>query len=144
MGAASANVPALQLSGGYRRPGRFRGQKVGAGTDLWRYWDQRRAGRLDDDDWTCLQAALGCSQGACNVMGTALTIAAHVSRRAPAPWPLDAGRREDRFQCVVEGKVEGPRATVHFGHEHATFVRAQQHLRQVLGLAVGADFSALP
>lgn len=75
MGAASANLPALQVSGGYRRTGRFRGQEVGAGTDLWKYWDERRAGRLDNDDWTCLEEALGCSQGACNVMGTALTMA---------------------------------------------------------------------
>ena len=74
MGAASANIPALQLSGGYRRTGRFRGQEVGAGTDLWKYWDERRAGRLADPDWECLEAALGCSQGACNVMGTALTM----------------------------------------------------------------------
>lgn len=74
MGAASANLPALQLSGGYRRPGRFRGQEVGAGTDLWKYWDDRRAGQLDDKDWRCLEVALGCSQGACNVMGTALTM----------------------------------------------------------------------
>lgn len=75
MGAASADLPTLQLSGGYRRPGRFHGQEVGAGTDLWKFWDQRRAGRLDDADWTCLETALGCSPGACNVMGTALTMA---------------------------------------------------------------------
>ncbi len=36
MGAASANLPALQLSGGYRRTGQFHGQDLGAGTDLWR------------------------------------------------------------------------------------------------------------
>ena len=75
MGAASANVPALQVSGGYRRTGTFRGQEVGAGTDLWKYWDARRAGNLGDGDWVRLEAALGCSQGACNVMGTALTMA---------------------------------------------------------------------
>jgi dihydroxy-acid dehydratase len=75
MGAASANLPALQVSGGYRRPGLFRGEEVGAGTDLWKYWDQRRAGSLDDAEWSCLEAALGCSPGACNVMGTALTMA---------------------------------------------------------------------
>jgi dihydroxy-acid dehydratase len=74
MGAASANLPALQLSGGYRRAGQFHGQNLGAGTDLWRYWDERRAGRLGDDEWACLEAALGCSWGACNVMGTALTM----------------------------------------------------------------------
>lgn len=75
MGAASANIPALQLSGGYRRPGRFRGQEIGAGSDLWRFWDERRVGRLDDAEWVSLEAALGCSWGACNVMGTAMTMA---------------------------------------------------------------------
>ncbi|WP_255280118.1 dihydroxy-acid dehydratase domain-containing protein [Actinomadura madurae] len=74
MGAASANLPALQLSGGYRRTGRFHGAEVGAGTDLWKYWEERRNGRIGDRDWQGLEAALGCSQGACNVMGTALTM----------------------------------------------------------------------
>src|SRR5215470_11235369 len=55
MGAASANIPALQLSGGYRRPGRFRGQEVGAGSDLWKFWDERRAGRLGDEEWRSLE-----------------------------------------------------------------------------------------
>ena len=59
MGAASANVPTLQVSGGYRRTGRFRGQEVGAGTDLWKYWDARRAGNLEDGDWVRLEAASG-------------------------------------------------------------------------------------
>ncbi|MTD58529.1 dihydroxy-acid dehydratase domain-containing protein [Amycolatopsis pithecellobii] len=75
MGAASADLPALQISGGYRRPGLFRGREVGAGTDLWSYWTERRAGRLDDGEWQALERALGCSAGACNVMGTALTMA---------------------------------------------------------------------
>ena len=74
MGAASADVPAIQLAGGYRQPGRFRGREVGAGTDLWTAWDERRAGRLDDTQWRQLEAALGCSQGSCNVMGTAMTM----------------------------------------------------------------------
>ena len=75
MGAASANLPTIQLAGGYRRPGLFRGREVGAGTDLWTFWDERRAGRLADSDWRELEAALGCTQGACNVMGTAMTMA---------------------------------------------------------------------
>ncbi len=75
MGAASADIPALQVSGGYRRPGRFRGQEISAGTDLWKYWDQRRSGALGSEDWRTLEQAMGCTQGACNVMGTALTMA---------------------------------------------------------------------
>ncbi|WP_103340785.1 dihydroxy-acid dehydratase [Amycolatopsis sp. CA-126428] len=75
MGAASADLPTAQLGGGYRLPGRFRGREVGAGTDLWTFWDERRAGRLGDTEWRELERALGCSPGACNVMGTALTMA---------------------------------------------------------------------
>ncbi len=74
MGAASANLPAQVVSGGYRRTGRLGGREVGAGTDLWKYWDERRAGRLGAAEWAGLEAALGCSQGACNVMGTAMTM----------------------------------------------------------------------
>jgi len=75
MGAASANLPTIVVTGGYRRPGLFRGTQVGAGTDLWKFWDERRAGRLGDDEWRGLEAAMGCTQGACNVMGTAMTMA---------------------------------------------------------------------
>ena len=76
MGAASADLPAIMLTGGQRRPGLFRGEQVGAGTDLWRYSDMRRAGLLDDASWAELEGALGCSIGGCNVMGTASTMAA--------------------------------------------------------------------
>ena len=76
MAAASVDLPAIMLTGGQRRPGVFRGEQVGAGTDLWRYSDQRRAGLLDDAAWAELEGALGCSVGACNVMGTASSMAA--------------------------------------------------------------------
>lgn len=75
MAAASADVPAVLVSGGYRRPGSLDGHEVAAGTDLWKSWDQRRAGHLSDERWRALEKALGCSQGACNVMGTAMTMA---------------------------------------------------------------------
>lgn len=78
MGAASADLPTIMLTGGQRRPGLFRGEEVGAGTDLWRYSDQRRQGLLDDAAWLELEGALGCSIGGCNVMGTASTMASVV------------------------------------------------------------------
>ena len=49
MGAISANVPTVLVTGGSRPVVGFRGQPVGTGTALWRMWDERRAGRLDDD-----------------------------------------------------------------------------------------------
>ena len=76
MAAASADLPALLLLGGARSAPEFRGRPLGAGTDLWRALDDRRAGVLDDTGWRDLERCLSCSgPGACNVMGTASTLA---------------------------------------------------------------------
>uniref|UniRef100_UPI0021DA3CBC dihydroxy-acid dehydratase domain-containing protein n=1 Tax=Cellulomonas sp. RIT-PI-Y TaxID=3035297 RepID=UPI0021DA3CBC len=76
MAAASADVPALLLLGGARSAPEFRGRPLGAGTDLWRALDDRRAGTLDDSGWRDLERCLACAgPGACNVMGTASTLA---------------------------------------------------------------------
>ena len=76
MGAISANVPAVLVTGGSRPVASFRGAPVGSGTTLWRLWDERRAGRLDDAGWRQLEQCLACGgTGACNTMGTASTMA---------------------------------------------------------------------
>lgn len=74
MGAASTNLPTIQLNGGARSVGNWRGQPVGSGTDIWRYWDQVRAGQITRQDWSDLEASISCSAGACNTMGTASTM----------------------------------------------------------------------
>jgi dihydroxy-acid dehydratase len=75
MGAISANIPTVLVTGGSRPVSRFRGKPIGTGTDLWRLWDERRAGRLDDSGWHELEKCLSCGTGACNTMGTASTMA---------------------------------------------------------------------
>jgi dihydroxy-acid dehydratase len=74
MGAASANLPAIQVCAGPKTPGRWRGQEVGSGTDLWKYLDEYRAGRLSEADWQALEACYSCGVGTCNTMGTASTM----------------------------------------------------------------------
>src|SRR5215208_1014246 len=74
MGAASTNLPAIQVCAGPKTAGRWRGMEVGSGTDLWRYWDQFRAGQIDEADWQALESAYSCSVGTCNTMGTASTM----------------------------------------------------------------------
>ena len=74
MAAASADLPAIQINGGPRAIGRWRGTSVGSGTDLWKYSDELRAGRLSLDEWHEIEAAYGCGVGACNTMGTASTM----------------------------------------------------------------------
>ncbi len=78
MGAASAGVPAIMLTGGPSEPAWFRGRQLGAGTDLWHYADELRAGRMSPEEFAELEAAATPSAGTCNEMGTASTLAALV------------------------------------------------------------------
>jgi dihydroxy-acid dehydratase len=74
MGAASADVPAIMLTGGPAEPAWFRGRPLGAGTDLWHYADDVRAGRMSEEEFAELEAAATPSAGHCNEMGTASTM----------------------------------------------------------------------
>ncbi|MBV9607268.1 MAG: dihydroxy-acid dehydratase [Solirubrobacterales bacterium] len=78
MGAASADVPAIMVTGGPAKPAVFRGRQLGVGTDLWRYTDDLRAGRITQAEYDELEAAAGSSVGHCPEMGTASTMAAIV------------------------------------------------------------------
>jgi dihydroxy-acid dehydratase len=75
MALASADIPALIVTGGYRVPASFNGERLGSGTALWRLYDARRAGLLGSAEWARLETCLGRGLGACNTMGTASTMA---------------------------------------------------------------------
>ncbi len=75
MGAASADVPAIMVTGGPMLNGRWRGQDLGACTDCRRYWTEYRAGTIGDQELGELEDALFRSSGHCMVMGTASTMA---------------------------------------------------------------------
>jgi dihydroxy-acid dehydratase len=76
MGAASANLPAIMITGGPSEAAWFRGRPLGAGTDLWHYADELRAGRMTPEEFGELEAAATPSVGHCNEMGTASTMTA--------------------------------------------------------------------
>jgi len=75
MGAASADVPALMVTGGPMLRGTWRSEELGSGTDLWRLWNERRAGRLSDEELCEAESCMSRSSGHCMVMGTASTMA---------------------------------------------------------------------
>ena len=75
MGAASADVPAIVVTGGPMLRGMWRGQELGSGTDVWKYWDELRAGRIGDEEWCEMESCFSRSSGHCMVMGTASTMA---------------------------------------------------------------------
>ena len=76
MGAASADVPAVMVTGGPMLRGKWRDEELGSGTDAWRLWAERRAGRLSDEELCEAESCMSRSSGHCMVMGTASTMAA--------------------------------------------------------------------
>jgi len=75
MGAASADIPAIMVTGGPMLRGMWRGQEVAAGTDIRRMWDDVRGGRLSEEAWCEVESCVSRSAGHCGVMGTASTMA---------------------------------------------------------------------
>jgi dihydroxy-acid dehydratase len=76
MAAISVGVPAIMVPAGPRLGGTFRGKPVASGSDLWRYTDDRRAGRMSGHEFAQLEHALAASPGTCQELGTASTMAA--------------------------------------------------------------------
>src|SRR5213075_575318 len=75
MGAASANVPCVQLVTGSMLTGSHQGERVGACTDCRRYWGRYRAEEIGADEIERVNGQLVASVGTCSVMGTASTMA---------------------------------------------------------------------
>src|SRR5262245_43505382 len=76
MGAISMNLPAIFVPAGPMLRGNWRGQVLGSGSDVWRYWAERRAGALDECSWREMEDGIARSFGTCMTMGTASTMAA--------------------------------------------------------------------
>lgn len=75
MGAASADLPAIMVTGGPMLRGMWRDQELGSGTDARKIWAQRRAGDVSDEELAEVESCLSRSAGHCMVMGTASTMA---------------------------------------------------------------------
>jgi len=75
MAAASVDLPALVVPGGPMLTGHFRGVPLGCGTDVWRFEEEVRAGRLPAETFLASESAMIRSRGHCNTMGTASTMA---------------------------------------------------------------------
>jgi dihydroxy-acid dehydratase len=76
MGAASVDLPTVFVPAGPMLPGHWRGEVLGSGTDMWKYWDDKRAGLIGDCEMSELESGLARSPGHCMTMGTASTLTA--------------------------------------------------------------------
>jgi L-arabonate dehydrase len=98
MGASSANLPTIGVSGGPMLNGKWRGQQLGSGTGVWSMSEQVRAGTLKMADFFEAESCMHRSHGHCMTMGTASTMASMVEALGiglpgNAAYPAVDGRR---------------------------------------------------
>jgi L-arabonate dehydrase len=75
MGAASADIPSIVVTGGPMLNGRWRGREIGSCSDCWHYHEELRAGRITEAEWVEIENSMSRSNGHCMTMGTASTMA---------------------------------------------------------------------
>jgi dihydroxy-acid dehydratase len=76
MGAISMNLPSIYMPAGPMLRGNWNGQVLGSGSDVWKYWDEKRAGNIGDCEWSGIENGIARSPGHCMTMGTASTMTA--------------------------------------------------------------------
>ena len=74
MGAVSANVPSIYFPGGPMCRTSWRGEQLASGSDVWKHWAERVAGRMSCDAWNEIEDHIAASPGHCMTMGTASTM----------------------------------------------------------------------
>jgi len=121
MGAASADLPTIGVSGGPMLNGNWRGQSLGSGTGVWSMSEQVRAGTLKLQEFLDAESCMHRSHGHCMTMGTASTMASMVEALGlglpgNAAYPAVDGRRN------VLARMSGRRA-VEMVHEDLTISR---------------------
>jgi len=75
LGACSANIPAIVVTGGPMLNGHWRGNELGSCSDCWHYHEELRSGRISRQEFTEIEDAMSRSNGHCMTMGTASTMA---------------------------------------------------------------------
>lgn len=76
MGAISMNLPSIYLPAGPMLRGNWNGKVLGSGSDVWKYWAEKKAGNISDCDWNEMEDGIARSAGHCMTMGTASTMTA--------------------------------------------------------------------
>jgi len=76
MGAISMNLPSVYLPAGPMLRGNWNGTVLGSGSDVWKFWAEKRAGNISDCEWSEMEDGIARSPGHCMTMGTASTMTA--------------------------------------------------------------------
>jgi dihydroxy-acid dehydratase len=107
MGATSAGLPAIFLPAGPMLRGNWKGKVLGSGSDAWKYWDDRRAGKISDVEWAGVEGGIARSHGTCMTMGTASTmtaIAEAIGMSLPGASSIPAADAGHIRMCAETGR----------------------------------------
>src|SRR6202140_3945880 len=107
MGAISMGVPAIYIPAGPMLRGNWKGEFLGSGSDVWKYWTEKRAGNITEDDWNEIEGGIARSFGTCMVMGTAATmmaIAEALGLSLPGASSIPAADSNHPRMCGVAGR----------------------------------------
>jgi dihydroxy-acid dehydratase len=74
MGAISMNLPVIFMPAGPMMRGHFGGRILGSGSDVWKFWAEKEAGNITEEQWNEMEAGIARSAGTCMTMGTASTM----------------------------------------------------------------------
>jgi dihydroxy-acid dehydratase len=145
LGATSAGLPAIYVPAGPMLRGNWRGKTLGSGSDSWKYWNERRAGTISDEDWLEVGAGLARSNGTCMTMGTASTmtgIAEALGMTLPGASSIPAVDSSHIRMCSEAG-----RRAVEMVWEDLTPDRIQTHAAFgnaiVVAMAMGCSTNAI-
>jgi dihydroxy-acid dehydratase len=107
MGAISAGLPFIFVPAGPMLRGHWKGRVLGSGSDAFKFWDERRAGRLSEQSWQQMEAGIARSHGTCMTMGTAATmtgIAEALGLTLPGASSIPAADAAHPRMCAESGR----------------------------------------
>src|SRR5947199_2777374 len=107
MGAISMGIPAIYVPAGPMLRGNWRGEYLGSGSDVWKYWTEKRAGRITEAQWNEMESGIARSFGTCMVMGTAATmmaIAEALGLTLPGASSIPAADSSHPRMCAAAGR----------------------------------------
>ncbi|HEX5213777.1 MAG TPA: L-arabinonate dehydratase [Pseudolabrys sp.] len=107
MGAISMGLPAIYVPAGPMLRGNWKGQYLGSGSDVWKYWTEKRAGNINDEEWDEIEGGIARSFGTCMVMGTAATmmaIAEALGMSLPGASSIPAADSNHPRMCTNAGR----------------------------------------
>src|SRR6185437_12265326 len=145
MGAASADIPAIQLVAGPMSTAHYQGERLGACTDCRRYWAKFRAGEIAEDEIDKIERRLASTAGTCAVMGTASTMAslAEALGMMPANSAAIPAVDADRLRMAEEsGRIAVELMTTDRRPSRIITERALENALRIL-LALGGSTNAL-